>query len=68
MIYTLNGRINPSNSLAVALDVGTNNETLLNDPLYVGWPHKRVRGEEYDAFIDRFAIMITLRSYPNTHP
>ncbi|KZV72678.1 hypothetical protein PENSPDRAFT_649614 [Peniophora sp. CONT] len=58
VIYTLIGRMNPSKSLAVALDVGTNNETLLKDPLYVGWPEKRVRGEAYDKFIDKFVQLV----------
>ncbi|VDC06716.1 unnamed protein product [Peniophora sp. CBMAI 1063] len=58
VIYTLIGRMNPSKSLAVALDVGTNNEKLLNDPLYVGWPQKRVRGEAYDKFIDKFVQLV----------
>ncbi|KAJ8085143.1 NAD-dependent malic enzyme, mitochondrial [Marasmius tenuissimus] len=47
------GGIDPHHSLPVVLDVGTDNEDLSNDPLYVGWPHKRVRGKEYDDFIDQ---------------
>ncbi|KAK1231082.1 NAD-dependent malic enzyme, mitochondrial [Marasmius sp. AFHP31] len=57
-IYTLIGGIDPHHSLPVVLDVGTDNEDLLNDPLYVGWPHKRVRGKEYDDFIDQFVQLI----------
>ncbi|KAG6871935.1 hypothetical protein C0995_014717 [Termitomyces sp. Mi166 len=51
-IYTLIGGMDPSKSLSVTLDVGTDNANLLNDDLYVGWNHERVRGEEYDRFID----------------
>ncbi|KAI0028589.1 hypothetical protein K488DRAFT_58233 [Vararia minispora EC-137] len=65
VIYTLIGRMNPSKSLAVALDVGTDNEKLLDDPLYVGWPHKRVRGEEYDSFIDKFVELVR-KHYPHS--
>ncbi|KAG1763865.1 hypothetical protein EDD22DRAFT_1050017 [Suillus occidentalis] len=57
-IYTLLAGINPANALSVTLDIGTDNETLLNDHLYVGWPSKRVRGVEYDKFIDKFVQLI----------
>ncbi|KAJ7657996.1 hypothetical protein B0H17DRAFT_1163313 [Mycena rosella] len=57
-IYSLIGGIDPSHSLSVVLDVGTNNEELLNDHLYVGWPYKRVRGEEYDKFVDKFVQLV----------
>ncbi|EIW87295.1 hypothetical protein CONPUDRAFT_87139 [Coniophora puteana RWD-64-598 SS2] len=57
-IYTLLGGVNPSNTLAVVLDVGTDNQDLLNDKLYVGWPHKRVRGKEYDEFVDKFVQLV----------
>lgn len=53
-IYTLGAGIDPSRCLNVVLDVGTDNEQMLNDPLYLGWQHSRVRGEEYDSFIDAF--------------
>jgi len=42
----------------VVLDVGTNNESLLSDPLYVGWRHERVRGDAYDQFIDKYVQLI----------
>ncbi|KAK0184632.1 hypothetical protein F5146DRAFT_1074385 [Armillaria mellea] len=58
VIYTLIGGIDPSRALAVTLDVGTNNEDLLNDNLYVGWPNKRVSGEQYDQFIDKFVQLV----------
>ncbi|KII94215.1 hypothetical protein PLICRDRAFT_36462 [Plicaturopsis crispa FD-325 SS-3] len=57
-IYTLIGGMDPSKALPVTLDVGTNNEDLLSDELYVGWPHHRVRGKEYDDFIDKFVQLV----------
>ncbi|KAI0354780.1 hypothetical protein OH77DRAFT_1504772 [Trametes cingulata] len=57
-IYTLLAGVDPAKALSVTLDVGTDNEDLLNDRLYVGWPHKRVRGEEYDHFIDQFVQLV----------
>ncbi|KAI0697675.1 hypothetical protein BC835DRAFT_1269997 [Cytidiella melzeri] len=64
-IYTLLAGMNPSKTLAVTLDVGTNNEDLLNDPLYVGWPHSRIRGESYDVFIDKF-VQVVRKYYPHS--
>ncbi|KIM34390.1 hypothetical protein M408DRAFT_60185 [Serendipita vermifera MAFF 305830] len=58
VIYTLVGGIDPARSLPVSLDVGTDNENLLNDPLYVGWQHKRLRGKEYDEFVDTFVQLV----------
>ncbi|KAH0591559.1 hypothetical protein H2248_001615 [Termitomyces sp. 'cryptogamus'] len=57
-IYTLIGGMDPSKSLSVTLDVGTDNADLLNDDLYVGWNHERVRGEEYDQFLDKFVQLV----------
>ena len=58
MVYTLCGGINPSNVLPLQLDVGTNNQKLLNDPMYLGWKHPRIKGKEYDDFIDKFVSVI----------
>ncbi|PVF97959.1 Aminoacid dehydrogenase-like protein [Serendipita vermifera] len=58
VIYTLVGGIDPAHSLPVTLDVGTNNENLLNDDLYIGWKNKRIRGEEYDQFVDKFVQLV----------
>ncbi|KZT73367.1 hypothetical protein DAEQUDRAFT_721963 [Daedalea quercina L-15889] len=57
-IYTLLAGIDPSKSISVTLDVGTDNEELLKDDLYVGWPKNRVRGKAYDEFIDKFVQLV----------
>jgi malate dehydrogenase (oxaloacetate-decarboxylating) len=54
MVYTLCAGFNPNNYLPVFLDAGTNNQELLDDPLYLGWRHKRVSGKEYDEMIKLF--------------
>jgi malate dehydrogenase (oxaloacetate-decarboxylating) len=59
MVYSLVGGIDPSRCLPITIDVGTDNETLLNSPVYLGWKHKRLRGQEYDDFID--AIVRSIR-------
>ena len=53
-IYTSCGGISPAYTLPVALDVGTNNQTLLDDPYYIGTRHPRIEKADYDAFIDDF--------------
>lgn len=53
-LYTACGGISPAYTLPVVLDVGTNNEKLLNDPMYMGARHKRIGQDEYDAFVDQF--------------
>ncbi|KAJ3501868.1 hypothetical protein NLJ89_g9146 [Agrocybe chaxingu] len=65
VMYTLVGGLDPSKSIPVVLDVGTDNKTLLNDHLYVGWPANRIRGEEYDKFIDRF-VQLVRKYYPHS--
>jgi len=63
-LYTLGAGINPSSCLPICLDVGTDNEALLDDPLYLGHKHRRLTGEAYDGFIDRFVNKIK-NIYPN---
>jgi malate dehydrogenase (oxaloacetate-decarboxylating) len=60
-LYTALGGIHPEHCLPILLDVGTNNEDRLKSPLYIGWRHHRVRGEEYDAFVDVFVQSVKKR-------
>jgi len=60
-LYTVCAGIHPAATLPVILDVGTNNQELLNDPLYVGWRHERIRGAEYDAFVEAFVTALSKR-------
>jgi malate dehydrogenase (oxaloacetate-decarboxylating) len=60
-LYTVCAGIHPASTLPVILDVGTNNQELLNDPLYVGWRHERIRGAEYDAFVEAFVTALIKR-------
>jgi malate dehydrogenase (oxaloacetate-decarboxylating) len=63
-LYSACAGIHPSSTLPILLDSGTDNAELLKDPLYMGWRHERVRGEEYDQFIDDFVKAIKKR-FPN---
>jgi malate dehydrogenase (oxaloacetate-decarboxylating) len=60
-LYTALGGIHPENCLPVLLDVGTDNENRLNNPIYIGWRHHRVRGDEYDSFVDTFVQCVKKR-------
>lgn len=60
-LYTAAGGVDPSRTLPVVLDVGTDNEALLSDPLYLGWRHQRVRGDDYDDLVDRFVEVVGRR-------
>ncbi|MGH2341501.1 NAD-dependent malic enzyme [Segnochrobactraceae bacterium EtOH-i3] len=53
-VYTAAAGVDPHRVIPVVLDVGTNNEKLLNDPRYVGYRHSRVRGKAYDDFVDAY--------------
>ena len=63
-VYTAAAGINPSRTLAVMLDVGTNRQELLDDPLYLGVSKPRVEREEYDAFIDNY-VRTASRLFPH---
>ncbi|WP_417396278.1 NAD-dependent malic enzyme [Gimesia chilikensis] len=60
-LYTLCGGIDPAKTLPILLDLGTNNEERLEDPRYVGWREHRIKGAEYDAFIDQFVQAVKKR-------
>ncbi len=63
-LYVAAGGLHPACCLPICLDVGTNNERLLNDPLYTGYHKKRMDGADYDEFIERFVLGVK-RNFPN---
>jgi malate dehydrogenase (oxaloacetate-decarboxylating) len=63
-LYTALGGIPPHHCLPILLDVGTDNRALLDNPIYIGWQHRRVRCEEYDDFIEAFVTAVEKR-WPN---
>jgi malate dehydrogenase (oxaloacetate-decarboxylating) len=60
-LYTALGGIHPEHCLPVLLDVGTDNEDRLNNPLYIGWRQHRVRGQDYDDFVNVFVNSVKKR-------
>jgi malate dehydrogenase (oxaloacetate-decarboxylating) len=63
-LYTALGGIPPEHCLPILLDAGTDNEKLLHEPIYIGWQHHRVRGQEYDDFVEAFVSAVE-RRWPN---
>jgi malate dehydrogenase (oxaloacetate-decarboxylating)(NADP+) len=63
-LYTACAGVHPHQCLPVMLDVGTNNEELLHNPLYLGYPHKRIVGDDYCELVDEF-IMAVQEKYPH---
>jgi malate dehydrogenase (oxaloacetate-decarboxylating) len=57
-VYTAAGGIDPDRTVPVMLDVGTDRQTLLDDPLYIGIRHPRVQAADYDAFLDAFVTAV----------
>lgn len=66
MVYTAAAGIDPSQVLPVVLDVGTNNEKLLKDPMYLGNRHERIKGDRYFEFVDQF-VQTAENLFPNMY-
>ncbi len=66
VLMTACAGIHPNRTLPVVLDTGTDNENLLSDELYLGLKRPRQRGEEYDAFVDKF-VQGARKRYPNAY-
>lgn len=62
-LYTLCGGIHPVRTLPILLDLGTNNKERLDDPFYLGWRHERIKGQEYDDFIELF-VQAVMKRFP----
>lgn len=60
-LYTACGGLSPAYTLPVVLDVGCNNEKLINDPMYMGWRHERVSGDAYYEFVDEVIQALKVR-------
>ena len=60
-LYTACGGIAPNTCLPILLDVGTDNQERLNDPIYIGWRHARVQGQDYDDFVEEFISAVSER-------
>ncbi|WP_428242505.1 NAD-dependent malic enzyme [Gynuella sp.] len=63
-LYSACGGISPAYTLPVVLDVGCNNPMVMEDPMYMGWRHPRISGDEYFEFVDAF-IQAVKRRWPN---
>lgn len=60
-LYSACAGVHPSTTLPILLDTGTNNQDRIQDPLYIGWKHKRIRGKAYDDFIEAFVVAVKKR-------
>jgi malate dehydrogenase (oxaloacetate-decarboxylating) len=63
-LYVAAGCLHPACCMPMCIDVGTNNERLLNDPLYMGYRHPRLTGAAYDEFIEKFVVAVK-RAFPH---
>src|SRR4051794_21064920 len=60
-LYTACGGLHPSTTLPILLDLGTDNRERLEDPIYIGWRHERIRDADYDGFVEAFVSAVCKR-------